>query len=830
MWEREDERISARYNGKKLVLTLFVLLFAVAPPRISGQVKSQSSTRDTMIEEIKSYASRHVKSGSPMDTKLVVEMYRDNAVGLRANEIAQIYEEQYLKLKSASEPGPWEQVLPKVGWVTALILSILLIFRDTLKEWATKLVKVAGNRVYDLLAGKRLFYFIALKRYRKSLIEKYRELHIPFRPNRPLLMREVYVPLKVAGSSDDKLIDAYHALAGYRKLMVNGPPGSGKSMLLKHIVLSYAEGRLTHLPDRPIPILLELHRLNDPSLTLEQHLVEELARNGFPHANILVRRGLKQGSLMLLLDGLDEVNASRRGQVVQQIKDLLDKHRDCRFMGTCRTAIYHDEFADAVDQTMEVMEFKDQQIRHFLRSWSSSMSPDKSIEQLIQTLGDRPRIMALARNPLLLTIIAYLYTDTNFVLPHSRAEFYQMTTDVLLNQWHHEQNRFKAREKRLVLQQLALTFQDSAARGGQDRLTMDIESVLNQVREVLPDLNLQPADASPLLDEIVERSGMLLSIDGGMRYAFAHLTLQEFFAAERLRDDPAAMIDRFKSDRDAWRETIKLWCGLVTDSTAAIRVMYAEDPIVAFECLADAQKVDQTLAGGIVEEFKNRLESAGKITAVLHAFGAVASDGRPRGVAVLEFLERTLDAASPALRMAAANAMSFTNLPQAARAIADRYLTRPEFRAPLVRMGDIAVPALLSQVISDKAADALSDLQAIGTPQASRAMAPLLWREDRQLATQAAWRLAAMLPLPDVEESLRDYALTQKQKNAEHLDWIWRPFEEPPDSALPIIAGRVASLIDQGATPDAPILLDARLVIPLCATKAGKGFDLKRLV
>ena len=79
-------------------------------------------------------------------------------------------------------------------------------------------------------------------------------------------------------------------------------------MLLRYIALSYAEGRLEELPDRTVPILLELHRLSDPDLTLEkfqQQLVAALDRDDFPKADRFVSQGLEKGALMLLLDGLD---------------------------------------------------------------------------------------------------------------------------------------------------------------------------------------------------------------------------------------------------------------------------------------------------------------------------------------------------------------------------------------------------------------------------------------------------------------------------------------------------------------------------------------------
>ena len=64
-------------------------------------------------------------------------------------------------------------------------------------------------------------------------------------------MEEVYVPLKVAGSTGSGEIDAYGAIFRHRRLMVKGAPGAGKSMLLKHIALSYGTGRL-NLPNWPV--------------------------------------------------------------------------------------------------------------------------------------------------------------------------------------------------------------------------------------------------------------------------------------------------------------------------------------------------------------------------------------------------------------------------------------------------------------------------------------------------------------------------------------------------------------------------------------------------
>jgi len=621
-------------------------------------------------------------------------------------------------------------------------------------------------------------------------------------------------------------------MADNSRLVVLGPPGSGKSMILKHIALTYAEQGLYFLRRQPIPVLLELHRLNDPTLSLEQRVVEEFSRNNFPNAEGFVKYSLRKGSLLLLLDGYDEVNTSERARVVQQVKDLLSEHGECSALITCRGAVYRGEFAEGATQTLEIVDFDDQQVQRFLASWATDMPPDKSVEQLTQTLRDRPRIMALARNPLLLTIIAYLYTDTPYVLPHSRAEFYKQSTDILLRQWHQERNQYEARDKRLVLEHLALFNQDQSVQPAQDRRSMEYQVVLHEVKKILPSLNLHPErDSSPLLSEIVERSGLLLSIDGGQRYQFAHLTLQEFFAASELTDDAKGLNTRFARDNDVWRETVKLWCGLSGDAGALIKGVYADDPVTAFECLAEAQRVDQGLAERIVDEFKARLGNGADQELITAAFGAVAADLRPRGRAVFEFLARSLRAGTDeGRRIGAASALSLTNLPEAARILSAHYKEYSKVRPYLVRMGDLAVHSLMSLAESGSF-DALDDLLAIGTPRAAEALVSELWHTNTVIAGRAAWRVAILLAQPNIESALRDYPLTAQQRSAESLTWVWEPFGEPINSSLPVIAGRVALLLTL-ATPVAIAprdfhTIDERIAVALIAVHG--ALEWKRL-
>jgi hypothetical protein len=812
------------------IAVLVSILAFIALVSVAGAQTPVSSERDSLVAEIKEYAQRHAKSNTPMQTSMIVELFRDNKAGLTAKEIAQTYEEEYERQQETQSPGLLDRFRPSGGWIVAIILFVLLVVGDVLKEWVAAFLKAQGEHLYSIVAGHPFLFRTALQHYRHALARRYLELRVPFRPHRPLKMQEIYVPLAMTGPEGKHPVEDDQAITQHRRLMVLGAPGSGKSMMLKHIAFRYAAGHPLPFGTGSVPVLLELHRFNGSEMSIEEHLAKEFERNDFPHAERFVASALETDGLALLMDGFDEVALDQRQRVVQQIKDFVQQYPGCRVVITSRTGVYHHELDEVTDALLEILQFSDQQIRRCLQPWGNDMRRSgRSIEQLMHTLRDRPRIMALVRNPLLLTMIAFLYTDTEFVLPPSRAEFYQRATDLLLDLWHQEHNRYKATDKRLILQHLALFFYESASRLGHDRRSVDYQTVLEQVRLVLPHLNLRPdEDARFVLDEIVERSGLFLAIDGGQRYQFAHLTLQEFFVASRLLDDQDALLAYYVADPDSWAEIVKLWCGLSGDSSELIEGVYHREPILAFECLADAQRVEHDLAKRILDSFRVELtKNAGEST--IAAFGAVASDRRPRGAEVFEFLTRTLaEARDTRSRTAAAKALSLTNLPQAADVLARHFRDIPEVHDPLQRMGDLAVVAL-EAFAQEGNIDALDGLWTIGTLQAMLALIPFLWHSSLQMASAAAWRLASVPKPPDFETQLDSYALSPEQSEAETIDWIWKPFNARAGSALPVIMGRIAYLLNQSSeVPASMLTLDPRIVVPILGVEASKDLDLKQ--
>lgn len=822
-------------------LTLFVLVTATFLCLAQTQ---HTISREDLITAIRERAYQDVAADKIRENTEGLNLLfgqEASAVGINLREVTVIYGEAYTQAKQ-QRPW-WEKLTPQIGWITAAAVTLLLVFGSALKKTISNHLEHLNEDIYNKLAGHRLFQGKALRRYRQALINKYSRFKIPFGTERYLEMAQIYVPIKIkekgdtVGANNSDINLAYHenieneeiegldAIIRFKRVVILGAPGSGKSMLLRHITLSYAQNISKDLPNQIIPVLLKLSRFNDTDKSIEDHLINVFDLNGFPNASNLIRQSLKQGLLLLLFDGLDEVDSNKRQQVANRIKDFLERNgnRQCQAAITCRSAVYNNEFNDVVEQTLELVEFADQQVRQLLTSWPA-MPPGKSAEQLILALRERPKIMSLARNPLLLTIVAFLYTDTiNFMLPYSRTEFYEQAVDVLL-QLKNEYNHYKKSQKELVLQHLALFNQDRHGQPDQNRVTFDLITALKEVNRLLPELNLENKDADPLLDEIVKRSGLLLELDGGNLYQFTHLTLQEFFAASALRKDSVALLARFKKDQDAWRETVKLWCGLGHDSTDFIRTIYNENPLLALECLSDAQQINPTVAEAIISEFKSQFGTGSMDSeAITLALATIASGPTLRSRTVFDFLTSTLNTDSVnERRVAAAIALSHTNKTDAVQPLSKYFNTIPEVQRAFVRMGDLAMSAL-KELAGEGEVQALYVLQSISTPEAASTLVRMLWHKDETLASKAAWCLATLLPNPTIESALRHYPLTETLKASPAFKWIWEPFGEDYTSSLPAISGRIGHLMYKHPL-NIPLEIaskaDQRIVIPLVVQTA----------
>lgn len=347
-------------------------------------------------------------------------------------------------------------------------------------------------------------------------------------------------------------------------LVLLGDPGAGKTTFLKVLALALAsgQGETLGLGGR-LPILLPLaayaNALADREVSLDDFIARyyEDERKLQVPLGALLARALREGSALLLLDGLDEVrDAGRRHLVVDRVRDFYSRHRQAgkggnRFVLTSRIVGYR-EVRLAAEGLAEatLVDFDDEEIAAFLDKWTAALEKavggetgvaraqaEQEREELLAAVRVNPGVRSLAANPLLLTILA-LMKRGGIALPDRRVELYRNYVETLLKHWNLARSLAgrSGREVDLVetmkiLEPLALWMHEVSPGVGlvkEGELLRKLESLCAGRGHADP-----ARAAESFLQDVRDHSSLLLS-RGAHHYGFIHLTFQEYLAAVAL--------------------------------------------------------------------------------------------------------------------------------------------------------------------------------------------------------------------------------------------------------------------------------------------------------
>ena len=209
----------------------------------------------------------------------------------------------------------------------------------------------------------------------------------------------------------------------------------------------------------------------------------------------------------------------------------------CRFVLTARPYAWPSG-PDPARGVYALADLDDAQIEQFIHGWYAALVERKwrSPGEAERKVGDllaarhRPDLLPLARNPLLLTLMATLHTNRGR-LPDDRADLYDESVDLLLLRWNRQIGADKAlldelaipslklSDLREVLEELAFKVheqnvgKEGTADIGEDRL----------VRAFRPLLNNSKDKADVVVDYIEKRAGLLIGQgekDGERQFTF----------------------------------------------------------------------------------------------------------------------------------------------------------------------------------------------------------------------------------------------------------------------------------------------------------------------
>lgn len=594
-------------------LILAIVLVVATPLAGIGPIPdAEAATSAQILDEVKQQARDDAAAKRPMRASGIAEMYRHNDAGLSTTLISIIYTREYRRANGEST-STVDEAKQEIEASSGFSLSEFIASADTGSAftWTTAALLVAlvvlmyfTRSILADLGGRAVFIALSLFRrsktqrrsgrrllsgYRKVLLRSYGQVRMFRDPQAPMDVVTDYVGLRVRGLPDAEVMEVGDAVRHYRRLLLIGAPGSGKSLLLQRLALHSADPRLSEIANESLPVLLELHRMNGAPIPLRKMLAHKLSFQKVNGADALINRGLSEGTLLLLLDGLDELSQFDRSHVLVDIKTLLGRFPDVRCVITCRKSAYQNELRGVVDATGELMGFDNDDIGSFIENWGGREQANPAgADQLKTFLAEHPTARNLARNPMMLNIIAFIRASTQTVNLQTRARYLAEAVDILIARDAGENQKYTADQKFRFLCHLARFMQDGGAREGTDLFSVPVTIAQQEVATALPKLT-KTAEARGLIDEIIKQTSLLWLVAGGEVVKFAHPVLQQYLAAASLLDNQEGLLIRYRSDASAWRESVKIWCGLVKDPSRVIETVMRLDPPTGVACKAESQ-------------------------------------------------------------------------------------------------------------------------------------------------------------------------------------------------------------------------------------------------
>lgn len=340
-------------------------------------------------------------------------------------------------------------------------------------------------------------------------------------------------------------------------LVILGDPGAGKTTFLKYLVLQLAagQGATLGLGER-LPILAPLsgyaNALEDDDIRLDDFIA------GYFHdigadlpLKALLTDALERGAALVLLDGLDEVQAEGlRHLVVERVVEFFTLRRPAgnKFVITSRIIGYRAVRPVATGLVeCTLVDFDEDEITQFVERWTQALEKqaqgdtrlaqadaERERHDLLEAVERNAGVRQLAANPLLLTILA-LMKRQGVTLPERRVELYEQYVKTLLSTWNRARGLGRPPVIDLdpgqtvkILAPLARWMHETNPGVGlvkQADLCRQLEAIYTHRGE-----SDAERCAQQFLSDVRHYAGLLLE-RGPREYGFIHLTFEEYLTA-----------------------------------------------------------------------------------------------------------------------------------------------------------------------------------------------------------------------------------------------------------------------------------------------------------
>ena len=346
-------------------------------------------------------------------------------------------------------------------------------------------------------------------------------------------------------------------------LVILGPPGAGKSLLLQYITQQILSDSTGHWPGQN-KLLVNLSLPNWKNHWQSQN-IHGKSLSAFltcyfqNHCHPTNRAPdqaqweswLESQKVLLLLDGLDEIQSDAIAGFERDLKTLLSQYG--QWILTCRTISFgHLKGLLPSDTSVLTLEGFDETSRNrFIRTYQQKFCVNSNnrfdAERLIEQIDQSPDMQTIAATPLLLSMLCVLIDEQGIDLPASRSELYRALVDKRFEERRPSQNGSDypqtAPDNEGKLDILAHAALQLFAKNslGQTHLSFSSRHFQKELAAAVDKLPLADKQnkgwVNAFIQDLIHNSGLIRQDGDSKRFSFFHLTIQEYLAAKALAQE-----------------------------------------------------------------------------------------------------------------------------------------------------------------------------------------------------------------------------------------------------------------------------------------------------
>jgi hypothetical protein len=378
-----------------------------------------------------------------------------------------------------------------------------------------------------------------------------------------------------------------------RLILLQGDPGSGKSVALRFIARSMAAKAIdAKRLDQVIPLYVNLKELRPEGRKIDASLIEEFVLESVREGSdrdvyqFLEREfgpGKLDGTWFFLFDSFDEIpevlSATEVDQTVQAYSDAISLF--INGWSTCRGVIASRYFRAPPGYglpTFHIVALSEKRKRKLIRKANLGDAEARLLEDL---KGATPELAALSANPLFLGLLAEYVGSTGELPTGWHDVFEAFISKRLVTDREKVSQLFGIDEVELRQRSEEIAFTMTATEG------LGLSPTRSELRRAYRAIGFGDEDRVEVALNALQWIKLARSESGGVSgtdptFTFAHRRFQEYFATRVVLAEPGRVSARTLLTDANWRETAVTLCQAQPEQTEAI---VAEASVV----LAEAQ-------------------------------------------------------------------------------------------------------------------------------------------------------------------------------------------------------------------------------------------------